>query len=144
MAQDDTQTEQGLDPDRVDREILLPAPTDVVWSVVTGRGWLAEEVELDLVPGGDASFADGDSVRAGWVEEAEPPARDGDRGHLVYWWATDGEPASRVELILDPEDNSKTRLRITETRPLEVLDLVGIPVRGSGSSARGPALLMAA
>lgn len=105
---------------------------------------MADEVELDLVPGGEARFANGESVRTGWVEEAQPPAEDGDPGHLVFWWATDGEPATRVELILNPEDETTTRLRIVETRPLELLDVVGIPLPGSGNSARGPAMLMAA
>jgi hypothetical protein len=62
----------------------------------------------------------------------------------VFWWSEDGEPASRVELTLDPQEGAMTRVRITETRPLEVLDLVGIPLRGTNGSAYGPALLMAA
>ena len=37
-------------------------------------GWLADEVELELRPGGDASFRIGDEVRTGWVEEVRAPA----------------------------------------------------------------------
>ncbi len=36
-----------------------------------------------------------------------------------------------------------TRLRIVETRPLEVLDLVGIPLPGHGGARYGPALVAA-
>jgi hypothetical protein len=59
----------------------------------------------------------------------------------VFWWSSGDEPASRVELWLEPEGDDATRLRIVEGRPLEVLDLVGIPMPGSGGAPRGPAML---
>jgi hypothetical protein len=130
--------------ERIDREVLVPATADELWRVITGHGWLADEVEIDLVPGGDASFRSRDSVRTGWVEEAQPPGGEDDQGRLVFWWTKDGEAASRVELTLDPQEDSLTRLRIAETRPLEALDLVGIPLPPANGSAHGPALLMAA
>ena len=67
--------------ERIERELLLPAPRQQVWEVVTGAGWLADEVELDLAPGGDALFRSRESVKTGWVEEASAPAR------LAFWWA---------------------------------------------------------
>jgi hypothetical protein len=130
--------------ERIDRETLVPASADELWRVITGPGWLAEEVAFELVPGGEAHFRSRDSVRTGWVEEVRPPAGEDDGGLLVFWWTEDGEPASRVELTLDPQEGLMTRLRITETRPLEVLDLVGIPLPGTNGSAHGPALLLAA
>src|SRR3954468_14616058 len=43
-------------PGRIEREILIEAPVDVVWAVVTEpehiSGWFSEAVELDLTPGG--------------------------------------------------------------------------------------------
>jgi len=39
--------------------------------------WLADEIELELRPGGDARFVSGDEVRTGWVEEISPPGSDG-------------------------------------------------------------------
>src|SRR5436305_6640960 len=80
--------------DQIERELLLPAPPQQVWEVITGPGWLASQVELELEPGGEARFADGDGTRTGWVEDAVEAER------LVFWWSSDGDPASRVELTL--------------------------------------------
>ena len=130
--------------EQVERELVLPATPHEVWDVVTSSGWLADEVELDLVPGGDARFVSSGSVREGWVEEAIAPGPgSGDGGRLAFWWGPDGEPATRVELTLEPDGDGLTYLRVIEGRPLEVLDVVGIPVPGSGGQARGPAMLAA-
>jgi hypothetical protein len=48
-----------------------------------------------------------------------------------------------VELVLSPTDRGTTWLRIVETRPLEILDLVGIPLPGPGGAHYGPALVAA-
>ena len=120
--------------DQIERELVLPAPPKQVWEVITGPGWLAGEVELELEPGGEARFGDEDEVRTGWVEEAVEPER------LVFWWSADGEPASRVELTLEPSEDGYTRLRVVEARPLEVLDVTGIPLPGGGAR-RGPSML---
>jgi uncharacterized protein YndB with AHSA1/START domain len=122
--------------DRIERELLIEASADAVWDAVTSDGWLADEVELDLRPGGDASFRSLDEVKSGWVEDVAAPSR------LAFWWAADGEPATRVELTLD-EDAGATRLRVVETRPLDVLDLVGMPLPRIGGSTFGPALVAA-
>jgi uncharacterized protein YndB with AHSA1/START domain len=95
--------------DQIERELVLPAPPEQVWGVITG-----------------------------WVEEADPPER------LVFWWGDDGEPATRVELTLEPEGDDRTRLRVVESRPLEVLDVTGIPLPRGGSSSYGPAMVAAA
>ena len=130
--------------DRIERQLLLPAPPEEVWEVVTGPGWLAEDVSLELFPGGDARFRSHGSIKTGWVEEAGPPDDDAaTAGRLAFWWARDGAPATRVELTLDPEGASATRLRVVETRPLEVLDLIGTPLPGAGGRSFGPALVAA-
>jgi uncharacterized protein YndB with AHSA1/START domain len=131
--------------DQIERELLLPAPPEQVWEVITSAGWLAEEVRLELVPGGEADFGDG---KTGWVEEAAPPER------LVFWWGADGEPATRVELTLDREGDGqvhlgreskrRTRLRVVESRPLEVVDVTGIQLPGGGGTTRGPAMVAVA
>lgn len=130
--------------DQIERELLLGAePTDV-WEAVTAPGFLAEDVQLELYPGGEARFGSGDEVKTGWIEEAVAPGVDGDCGGLlVFWWSADDEPASRVELTLEPAGERATRLRVIESRPLEVLDAIGIPLPGRGSSAHGPAMLAA-
>jgi uncharacterized protein YndB with AHSA1/START domain len=128
--------------EHIERDVLVPAPPERVWEVVTGPGWLAEEVELDLVPGGDAEFRSKGTRKTGWIEEATAPADDPNgAGRLIYWWSTGDEPATRVELTLEPEGEDATRLRVIEARPLELLDLIGIPVQGSGGSSYGPAMV---
>jgi uncharacterized protein YndB with AHSA1/START domain len=123
--------------DRIERELTLPASPQELWEAITGDGWLAEQVEFDLQPGGDARFCSGAAVKTGWVEHVAAPER------LAFWWATDGEPATRVELTLEPVDGGRTRLRVVETRPLDALDLVGIPLGGIGGRTYGPALVAA-
>jgi uncharacterized protein YndB with AHSA1/START domain len=123
--------------DRVERELELDADIDEVWDAVTADGLLAAEVRLDLRSGGDAEFRFEDSVKTGWVEEALPPAR------LTFWWSRGEEPASRVELALEPIDEHRTRLRVVETRPLELLELVGLPLTRVGGATFGPALVAA-
>ncbi len=122
--------------ERIERELWLPAPPDEVWDAITADGWLADRVRLDLRPGGDAQFDSDGAVRSGWVEDVSEPER------LTFWWALDDEPASRVELKIEARD-AGTRLRIVETRPLEVLDLVGVPLPGVGGATYGPALVAA-
>jgi uncharacterized protein YndB with AHSA1/START domain len=122
--------------DRIERDVWLPATPQAVWEAVTGDGWLADRVHLDLNPGGDAEFESDERVRRGWVEDVSAPER------LSFWWAVDDEPASRVELKLQSQAGG-TRLRIVETRPLDRLDLVGVPLPGTGGLSFGPALVAA-
>ncbi|MBV9003631.1 MAG: SRPBCC domain-containing protein [Solirubrobacterales bacterium] len=135
--------------DRIARELSLPAPPADVWDAVTDpdllQQWLADEVILDLRPGGDAWFRVGEDTRSGWVEEVSPPGGEPGsvEGRLVFWWAEGDEPASRVELAIAPLEDGGTRLRVSEARPLDVLDLVGIPLSGAGGSRLGPALVAA-
>jgi uncharacterized protein YndB with AHSA1/START domain len=137
--------------DLIERELTLPVSPEAVWEALTDpewlREWLADEAELQLRPGGDARFRIGEDTRTGWVEEVTPPA-DGATGRLAFWWEQDGEPASRVALELTETDDG-TRLRVVESRPLDVLDLVGIPLAGPGGlgtpdgNRYGPALVAA-
>jgi uncharacterized protein YndB with AHSA1/START domain len=122
--------------DRIERELWLPAPPEAVWQAVTGDGWLADRVSLDLQPGGDARFESDGAVRSGWIEGVSAPER------LSFWWAEDDEPASRVELRIEAR-GEWSRLRVVETRPLEALDLVGLPLPGAGGVSYGPALVAA-
>ncbi len=124
--------------ERIERELWLPAPPEVVWEAVTGDGWLADHVSLDLRPGGEARFESSDRERTGWIEDVSAPSR------LSFWWSSDDEPASRVELRIEAIGED-TRLRIVETRPLEMLDLVGVPLPGLGlgRATYGPALVAA-
>jgi uncharacterized protein YndB with AHSA1/START domain len=132
--------------DLITRELELPAAPDEVWRALTDPGWLeswlADTVSLELWPGGEALFTFGDRVRTGWVEEVSAPSANGDDGRLAFWWAEDDAPASRVELAIS-QSEAGTLLRVVETRPLQALDLVGIPLPGTGGATYGPALVAA-
>jgi uncharacterized protein YndB with AHSA1/START domain len=135
--------------ERIERRWELPAPVQDAWHAVTDPAWLtlwlADEVELELRPGGPARFRVGGAERTGWVEQASPPHADEEPvGRLAFWWSADGEPASRVELTLTEIDDAACSIRVIETRPLEVLDLTGIPTPGYGGGATpGPQLIAA-
>jgi uncharacterized protein YndB with AHSA1/START domain len=125
--------------DRIEREQWLDASPEEVWEAVVRDGWLADEVDLDLRPGGDAEFRSDGETKTGWIEEVAFASR------LTFWWAADGEPATRVELTLWGDEDS-TRLRVVETRPLDLLDLVATPLPGFGGfggRTYGPALVAA-
>ena len=130
--------------DRIERELSLPASAADVWRAITDpewlSGWLADEVELELLPGRRGELPLGDEVRTGWVEEVSAPGRRARCGHGAAGLLVgrDDEPASRVELVLTAIAERETRLRVVETRPLEVLDLVGIPLGGYGPTRFGP------
>jgi len=135
--------------DLLRRDLELSASPEEVWRALTDpswlEAWLADEASLELWPGGDARFVVDGRELTGWVEEVLPPPGDGRSGavaRLSFWWAADDEPASRVELEVIATDPG-TRLRVVETRPLEVLDLIGVPLPGQGGTRFGPALIAA-
>jgi uncharacterized protein YndB with AHSA1/START domain len=122
--------------DRIERELVVDASPEEVWDAIVGDGWLADEVELDLRVGGDAIFRSAQQTKTGWVEDVLAPER------LAFWWAVDGQPATRVELRVLTEQDA-TRVHVVESRPLDVLDLVGTPLPGASGRTFGPALVAA-
>ncbi len=128
--------------DVIEREVELPVAPEAAWEALTDAAWLeqwlADEAEVELRPGGDARFRIGDERRSGWVEEVSPPGRRS-AGRLVFWWESgDGEAGamSRVALELTRTAGG-SRLRVVESRPLDVLDLVGVPLGGGNDSVGG-------
>jgi uncharacterized protein YndB with AHSA1/START domain len=93
------------------REIVLPAPREEVWEALTEperlADWFANDVDLDLRPGGGASFrwSNGEQ-RTATVTEVEPERR------LAFAWDDEGE----VAFTLD-DDAEGTRLTVVETSP---------------------------
>jgi uncharacterized protein YndB with AHSA1/START domain len=132
--------------DRIERRIELPTSVQRAWQALTDPDWLAlwlaDEIRLDPRPGGEARFQIGAETRTGWVEEVSPPD-ERRAGRLAFWWAVDEEPASRVELTLTAIESDCTLLHVVESRPLDVLDLVGTPLPGHGGVTYGPALVAA-
>jgi uncharacterized protein YndB with AHSA1/START domain len=106
-------------PEQIEREIVIDAPLEVVWGIVTepehvGR-WFSNSADIDLRPGGEAilTWEEHGSFRAR-VEKVEPP-------HLFsFRWArpADTEPgagnSTLVEFSLSAEDEG-TRLRVVES-----------------------------
>ena len=131
--------------DVITRELHLDLTPEQAWPTISEserlREWLAEEVELELAPAGDACFTVDGELRTGWVEEVSPPT-DGRSGRLVFWWQAAEDPASRVVLEL-VADRAGSRLTVSETRPLERLQLLEEPQADGGSAWNGPALLHA-
>ena len=93
------------------REIVLPAPREEVWEALTEperlEDWFANDVDLDLRPGGGASF------RWSNGEERHATVTEVDHEHrLTFEWDDEGE----VELTLD-DDVDGTRLTVVESSP---------------------------
>jgi uncharacterized protein YndB with AHSA1/START domain len=106
-------------PERIEREILVDAPLEVVWAVVTEpdhiSGWFSDSVQIELRPGGKLTLTwEGDHTEHGRVEKVAPP------DYFSFRWIRG--PATEVR-----EDNSTlvefslrakgdgTRLRVVET-----------------------------
>jgi uncharacterized protein YndB with AHSA1/START domain len=98
----------------VERELVVPEPPEEVWRSLSEPEWLGEGAAIDLRPAGEVRAGE----RMGFVEAADAPRR------LVFWWSAPGEESSRVELDLD-EVEEGTRIHVTESRPLALLDAYG-------------------
>jgi uncharacterized protein YndB with AHSA1/START domain len=102
-------------PERLEREILIDAPPDIVWSVITEPEhlgtWFGDSAEIDLRPGGELLLRwDGTGGRVqGRVERVEPPRV------FSFRWIRDEEGNSTlVEFSLSAEGET-TRLTVVET-----------------------------
>ena len=97
----------------VERELVVPETPEEVWHSLAEPAWRGKDASIELEPAGEVRAGE----RSGFVEEADEPHR------LVFWWsAPDDEESSRGELDLD-EVEGGTRVRVTESRPLEILTL---------------------
>jgi len=132
-----TQPDHGHE--QVEREVELSAPVDVVWAVLTDPDelalWMGGDVDLDLEPGsvGRVTEPDG-TVRQVLVTDVEPGRRLG-----WHWWSDDDELSS-VELVLEPLDGDRTRIRVTETITADAEPIVvdGFsPLLGGGAIGQG-------
>ena len=105
--------------DRIERELVLPVAIERVWEALTDPAevseWFDIHTEIDLRPGGAASFGwEKDGRFRAVVEEVDPPRR------FAYRWCLDREtpvgegPTTRVEFTLE-EASEGTRLRLVES-----------------------------
>ena len=106
-------------PDQVEREILIEAPVDVVWRIVTEPDqivqWFSDEAELDLKPGGEGHLGfKGSDQYTIQVEAVEPPRR------FAFRWANahHSRPGERSSMLVEftlQQEEDKTRLRVVES-----------------------------
>lgn len=117
-------------PDRIERDILIDAPVEVVWSVLTEpehiNAWFADAVELDARQGGAGTLT--------WIKRGASPQvavalrverLDRPRFFSFRWnFPPAEEPTERnaplVEFTLTPE-GEQTRLHLVESG-IQMLD----------------------
>jgi uncharacterized protein YndB with AHSA1/START domain len=111
----------------VERELTVPNEVEEVWDSLTEPDWLGDRASIDLREAGRVRAG----ARSGFVEEVDAPRR------LVFWWSAPGEEASRVELQLE-ETELGTHIRVTESRPLAILDGRDLAIELGGMGGAGP------
>ena len=111
----------------VERELTVPVPAEEVWRSLAEPEWLGEDATIELREAGEVRAGD----RSGFVEEADAPRR------LVFWWSAPGDEATRLELDLD-ETDAGTHIRVTESRPLAILDGRDLAIEFGGMGGSGP------
>ena len=113
----------------VERELTVPHEIEEVWRSLSEPEWLGEDASIELREAGEVKVGE----RSGFVEEAEAPRR------LVFWWSAPGGEATRVELDLE-ETDAGTQIRVTESRPLAILDGRDLAIE-LGTGGGGPMAL---
>jgi uncharacterized protein YndB with AHSA1/START domain len=91
---------------------MVEASPDEVWEALTDEDrleeWLAPEVELDPVEGGEIAVRDGDDERTGTVETLEENER------FAFTWSRPGEGESLVEFTIEALPGG-SRVTVVET-----------------------------
>jgi uncharacterized protein YndB with AHSA1/START domain len=105
-------------PDAIEREIVIDAPPEVVWGIVTEAehlaGWFSDEAEIDLRSGGRLLLTwRGHGTYEGRVQTVDPP-----RLFAFRWQTREGEfsetNSTLVVMTLKAEE-AGTRLRVVES-----------------------------
>jgi uncharacterized protein YndB with AHSA1/START domain len=110
--------------DTIEKEILINAPVETVYRVITEPGqiaqWFADAASLDPVPGGEGILTFEDRATSQRmavklaVQDAEPPHR-----FAFRWDYPEGEqPGEGNSLLVEftlAAEGSGTRLRVTES-----------------------------
>ena len=119
----------------VERELTVPDELEEVWSSLAEPEWLGEDAAIELREAGEVTAGE----RTGFVEEVDAPHR------LVFWWSAPGEEGTRVEIDLEDAD-AGTQIRVTESRPLAILDGrdLAVELGGAWGGGAGPVALAGA
>ena len=106
----------------VERDTMIEASPEEVWEALTDEGrleeWLAPDVDLDPVEGGEISVRDGDDERTGTVETLEENER------FAFTWSRPGEGESYVEFTIEALPGG-SRVRVVETPTQSALASTG-------------------
>jgi uncharacterized protein YndB with AHSA1/START domain len=108
-----------LVPDRIEREILIDAPLEVVWVVVTESehvgSWFSDSAVIELRPGGRATLTWREHGAAlARIERVEPPHEFAFRWARPLGAEPDEGNSTLVEFSLVAEGDG-TRLRVVES-----------------------------
>ncbi len=110
--------------DRIERDVLIEAPIDVVWEVISRPEhivhWFSDEAQLDFRPGGEGvltfemNTANQPAAYHLRFEAVEPPRR------LAYRWVylRGEEPRPGNSMLVEftlAEEGGKTRLTVVES-----------------------------
>jgi len=110
-------------PERIEREIVIKAPREIVWSVITepehvGR-WFSDSAAIDLRPGGALILTWDEHGPVYWrVERIDPPR------FVSFHWLRGGHDPGDLELsegnstLVEfslAEEGQGTRLRVVES-----------------------------
>ena len=95
---------------------MLDSDVERVWEAVVddASSWFGADVDIDARPGGTVSVRDEDGERRGTVEVCEP-----ERTLAFRVWTSPLEgpmEGSRVEIRLEPLDESHTAITVVETQ----------------------------
>ncbi len=96
----------------VERDTMVEASPEEVWEALTDEDrleeWMAPDVELDPVEGGEISVRDGEDERSGTVETLEENER------FAFTWSRPGEGESFVEFTIEALPGG-SRVTVVET-----------------------------
>jgi uncharacterized protein YndB with AHSA1/START domain len=109
---DATETHTDEKAPFVERETMVEASPGEVWEALTDEDrleeWLAPDVELDPVEGGEISVGDGEDRRTGTVETFEEDER------FAFTWTRPGQGESYVEFTIEALPGG-SRVTVVET-----------------------------
>ena len=103
---------------KIEREIVIDAPVDVVWRTITEPDqiteWFADKVDLTIEPGAHGYMGFGDQGGPVVVEAVDPPTR------FSFRWNHPAaeEPAPGNSLLVEftlVGEGERTRLTVTES-----------------------------
>jgi uncharacterized protein YndB with AHSA1/START domain len=103
----------------IDRDILIEAPVEVVWRIVTEPDqmsqWFADRVELVVAPGAHGYMQFGDQGGPVVVETVDPPVRFSFRWNHPAGEEPVAGNSMLVEFTLTPVGPERTHLRVVES-----------------------------